>query len=544
MRKSKINSRLITALIFLSLALTFLYLCVRITYFIIADYPWYDKALASLLLVAEIFGFMHTIGYFLTLVATIGRQRENIALQPPPPLTSYPPIAIVLPSYKEPLEVIHDTLICLYNLSYPNKNLYLLDDSPYDKPWMAPEKVKVYRLKIEEMCERFGINLFRRDRRGAKAGIINDFLNFKNGKVPENLDYRPYQSQQDNALEKYLLIFDADMNPLPDFVENLVAYMELFPKVAFIQTPQYYTNFETNRVARASGLQQIIFFEYICEGKGLRDAMFCCGTNVLMRAEALLSVGGFDETSVTEDFATSLKLHMNGWRTLYYNKICAFGMGPEDLGAYFKQQFRWSLGTLSLGFKLPYYFFTKFRKFSLAKWWEYFLSGSHYLVGWFFFIMFIFPIIFIFFNIPSYFLDTKVYILVFLPYIALSLTMALWTLYLRNFTPLHMLNGMLITVISFPILMKATLYALLGIKSSFTVTPKEKINILPLIDIWAQTLIVFACLAAIVWGFERLYYEREPFFGLLVNILWCFYNLFMVSSVYYFNNPDEEPCFG
>ncbi len=186
------------------------------------------------------------------------------------------------------------------------------------------------------------------------------------------------------------------MNPFPEFVEPLAARMEANPKLAFIQTPQYYTNFDSNRIAHASGLQQAVFYEYICEGKSLTDAMFCCGTNVIFRREALMDVGGFDETSVTEDFATSLKFHLKGWRSAYIGKVMAFGMGPEDLGGFFKQQFRWALGTVGLFRTVLGFFLRHPKQLVFVKWWEYFLSSTHYFIGLVFLILVLCPLLYMF----------------------------------------------------------------------------------------------------------------------------------------------------
>lgn len=530
------GSKLVSAAILLTLMLTFTYLSVRLFYFIFIPFVWYERLLSLLLLSAEMFGWMHSFGYFMSILTVIQRKGELLANKAPPVLKSYPLVAIVVPSYKEPLHVLHDTLICFYNLSYPNKQIYFLDDTRYDRPWDTPEKVAAYRQGVEELSAWIGVNLFRRKWRGAKAGIINDFLKFLEGEPLENLQYYPYQNENQIEKPKYLIVFDADMNPLPDFVETLVAYMEDNPKAAFIQTPQYYTNFENNRVARAAGLQQVIFFEYICEAKGMRNSMFCCGSNVLLRREALLAVGGFDDSSVTEDFATSLKMHLSGWQTLYYNKVCAFGMGPEDLGAYFKQQFRWAIGTLSLGRSLIFRFLANRQYFSWITFWEYWLSSTHYLVGWVFFVLLLFPILFLFFSVPSYFMDPAVYTALFFPYLIISLYTTAWTLYKRNFTPIHLLNSMLINAAGFPVFMKAAFYAAFGIHSGFTVTPKEQGEIMPLRDLWPQVLVLLLCASAITWGCDRIYYEAEPLYALITNIAWCFYNFIMLSSIFYFNS--------
>lgn len=533
---------IIRAFIFLTLILAFAYLSIRLIFFIFADYSWADKLVAFLLLFAEVFGLMHTIGYFLALWSSIVDPKKATSSESDISLEDYPAIAIVVPSYKEPLHILKDTLICFYNLSYPNKHLYLLDDTRYDQAWNTPEKIAEYRKNIEEMCQWLGINLFRRKWRAAKAGIINDFLKFKKGDPLEKLEFHPYQNQS-VADEKYIIIFDADMNPFPNFIEPLIAQMEKNPRAAFIQTPQYYSNFETNRVACAAGLEQVIFYEYICENKGLKNSMFCCGSNVLIRIEALNSVGGFDESSVTEDFVTSIKLHLEGWNSIYYNKISAFGLGPEDLGAFFKQQQRWAVGTLGLAIKFPKLFLAHFRKMSLGRWWEYYLSSTYYFTGVFLLIMFICPILFVFLNIPSYFLNKNLYFSFFFPYLVFSLIMTFWTLNLRKYKLKQLIMSMLMAAVSFPIFIKATFTALFNLKTKFVVTPKGKGSSLPLYALWPQLSIIYLNVIAIIWGLEKLYFIGDPFWALVINLCWCTYNLLMISSITYFNNPEGEPWF-
>ncbi|MEW6261014.1 MAG: glycosyltransferase family 2 protein [Thermodesulfobacteriota bacterium] len=412
----------------------FLYLIGRTILFFTAPYAWYDKIAAAMLLMAEIFILVHGFGYFLNIYHV--ETAKHTTVQPtvfPSEPESYPPVAIIVSSYKEPIDVVRDTLICFYNLTYPNKRLYFLDDTRYDVPWDTPERMQAYRQEIDALCKEIGVYLFRRKWHGAKAGMINDFLDFIEGKQREGFQFFPYGFGRSAESEKYIIVFDADMNPFPDFVEPLVAMMESNPRLAFIQTPQYYSNFEKNRVARAAGLQQAVFYEYICEGKSLQDAMFCCGTNVIFRREALVAVGGFDESSVTEDFATSLKFHQAGWSSRYLNKVCAFGLGPEDLGGYFKQQFRWALGTVGLFRNILQEFIRHPRMLPPMKWWEYFLSGSHYFIGWVFLVMIYCPILYLFGNVPSYFARPDVYLLLFAPYMVLSMTVFIGTLAQRKY---------------------------------------------------------------------------------------------------------------
>lgn len=527
-----------TLLPIVAIVLATLYLMARTVVLILSDYRWYEITLAWLLLFAEAFIFLHGIGYFLE-IYHVTRRGEGGG-EAPEVLSDRddPPVAVIVSSFKEPLEVIEATLISFYNLTYPRKRIYFLDDTRYDLAGDDPQKMASYRLAVEELCRRIGVDLFRRRWRGAKAGMINDFLAFTEGEQREGFEYFPFNPEPRREKEKYMIVFDADQNPFPNFVEPLVAKMEADPRLAFIQTPQYYTNFEQNRVANAASLQQSVFYEYICEGKSVQDAMFCCGTNVIFRREALLDVGGFDETSVTEDFATSLKFHLRGWRSAYHSQVLAFGLGPEDLGAYFKQQFRWALGTVGLLRTIASHFFRQPGRLPLIKWWEYFLSSTHYFIGLVFLILVLCPILYLFFRVPTYFARPEIYALFFLPYLVITMYTFYWTLGERRYRFRDVIKGQLLLAITFPVYIKASLFALLGVKGRFVVTPKGRSAALPLRELWVQLSLAALSFAAVVWGGNRLVYEGGPPAALLVNMAWCLYHFVILSSVLYFNEPQ------
>jgi cellulose synthase (UDP-forming) len=540
-----VSPRGLTASIFFSFLLgitmicIFLYLMVRTSLFFLADYSLLEKWLALALLMAEGFTMLHAFGYFLNLfhVARHPERERRISMDNVPALDGYPPVAIVVSSFHEPLDVIEDTLTCFYNLTYPNKHIYFLDDTRYDVPG---RDLSEYRARVDDLCGRIGVNLFRRPWRGAKAGMINDFLAYLHGNPPEGFVMESFEDVPSALDEKYIIIFDADMNPLPDFVEPLVAFMEDNPRLAFIQTPQYYSNFEHNRVARAAGLQQAVFYEYICEGKSMQDAMFCCGTNVIFNRAALWDVGGFDESSVTEDFATSLRFHERGWSSAYLNKICAFGMGPEDMGGYFKQQFRWALGTVGLFRTILGAFFRNPGRMSAAKWWEYFLSGTHYFVGWVLFVMMACPVLFLLFDIPSYFARPEIYFLFFVPYILLTLSLFLYSMSQRRYSFIELAQGIILQAICFPVYMKASLLGILGVRGTFGITPKAGAVSLPMRGLWVQVGMAALCFGSVWWAGLRLWYEGTTPLAMATNAAWCFYHFMILSMVFWFNFPEER----
>src|SRR4029077_8559729 len=160
------------------------------------------------------------------------------------------------------------------------------------------------------------------------------------------------------------------------------------------------------------------------------NAMYCCGSNVVLRREALLSievaVNGrrhfFDEPSVTEDFATSLRLHASHWRTVFVNRTYVVGMGPETLAAYFTQQMRWAMGTLGVGRRALRLLLRTPRALSLGQWWEYLLSCSYYLIGIVNLDFILSPIAFIGLGVRPLRTISSLYLLVFLPYVATTVS--------------------------------------------------------------------------------------------------------------------------
>jgi cellulose synthase (UDP-forming) len=535
-RKKPLNS-----FIFLVLTLAFItsitYLISRFFFVAGAEYTLLERIISIFLLLAELFIIFHGIGYAFELFRITVRYKQLFgAKEEEHPLKNEQPVAILIPSYDEPLNIIKKTIITCYNLSYKDKQIYLLDDTKYDDT----PKMQEYKKELEDMCKTYSVNIFRHVWRGAKAGITNDFIKFISNSPIEGSVCTYNNANDKDKTPMYIAVFDVDQNPFIDFLEIIIGQLEENEKLAFVQTPQYYSNFRENRVALASGMQQAIFYEYICQGKGATDKMISCGTNVVYRLEALLDIKGFDEKSVTEDFATSLLFHYKGWNSAYNSKVGVFGMGPEDMASYFKQQFRWALGTLGLFRKLLGSIFVNFRKLTISDWWEYFISSSYFFYGWVYVILVICPVLYLLFNVPSYFARASVYGIIFVPYFIVTFFVFTWTIKKRNYFITDLFKGVYLIAITFPVYIKASIYAIFGIRKKFEVTKKGASKILPIYVFWPQLILCLSCLIAVFWGICRLIFERHPFFAIVFNIFWCFYNFLILSLVLYFNNPKGE----
>uniref|UniRef100_Q3ATR2 Glycosyltransferases probably involved in cell wall biogenesis-like protein n=1 Tax=Chlorobium chlorochromatii (strain CaD3) TaxID=340177 RepID=Q3ATR2_CHLCH len=486
----------------LLIVLLFTYLAIRIYYTINAPFSTIEFILGFFFLCSEVFILYHSFFFFIDILREALYDAEPKRKEPGKDAS----VAILVPARHEPREVVENTLLTCINIAYENKTVYLLDDSSIEK----------FKQEAREVSKKLGAKIFTRvGNRGAKAGIVNDILK--------------------TLKEKYVVIFDADQNPMPNFLRTLVPLMEGDDKLAFIQTPQFYSNGDASPVAMTSHNQQAIFYEYICLGKSLNHAMFCCGTNVIFRREALQDVGYFDEDTVTEDIATSLRLHAKGWKSMFLYKAYTFGMAPEDLASYFKQQNRWALGTSQLLRKFIHLFFTNIKALKPVQWIEYSISTTYYFIGWAYFFLMAGPVMYIFFNIKSYNIDPLSYVFTFIPFLVLSNIVFFQGMARKSYTRLNMLKVQMLTALSMPVYLSATVIGVLNLdKKGFQVTPKGGATNVPLKALWPQLLLFSIVIVTLLWGTIRIVFFEFDYM-LVINVIWTTLQAFMLSGLFYFN---------
>lgn len=481
------------------------FLCVyyfaRIFLFFRAEYTAWDFLFALLLLAGETYMITHAFGFVINIIR-LNNKKELYHFKQIKD-GEWPSVAVAVAVRNEPGPIVEQTVITLKSLDYPNFQGYLLDGST------EAENIEQNRAA----CVKYGLKYFSLAHSESKAQTVNSFLK--------------------TVKEKYLAIFDADQNPLPSFLKETVAIVENNDRIAFVQTPQLYSNLSASHIAKGAAMQQSVFYESICEAKGGTNSMFCCGTNVIIRAQALIQVGGFDERSVTEDFSTSLKLHLSGYTSVYYNHVRVFGQAPQNLPAYFKQQARWSAGTAGVLRELIKQFFKNPRRLTLSQWWEYALSSSYYFIGWAFFLLMICPVAFLIFNVPSYFVRPEVYLATFAPYFVATFAVFYATMKRRNYKLKDVYFGIILGSLSFPILMFATLRGLLGWRGKFIVTPKGRGQKMSGVSLWPWTAMILLNVAAIGFGVGKFY--ANPY-AVGVNIFWCAYHIVILSQIYYLND--------
>jgi cellulose synthase (UDP-forming) len=482
--------------------------------FLMGEYSLIDWLPAFLLLFGEMFLLFHSFGFALSMIKSLRYplSSETSALK------SEPFVAVLVPTYSEPLELVERTLRAALEMDYGNKKIFWLDDTE------DPGQVQ----RSRKLAEELGVNYIRRpDNRFQKAGALNYAL-----------------THTEAGLSKYFAVFDADMAPEKNYLKVTVPYLEGNYKLALVQTPQSYGNLE-NVVTRAAYTQQTIFFGPICEGKNVSNAIFCCGTGFTARTGAFKSVGFFVTDSVTEDFATSKHIHSLGWKTKYHNEVLVRGVGPSSLLQYFKQQGRWSFGTIGMIKLLFKSFLRKPACLTVSQWWEYFVSSTWYLCGLAWFCLMIPPIAFLLFGARPIIVSLVEYFYVFVPYITFTMIHFFGNMWRRGQSIKNLFLAQSLSFLTFPIYISSLIALIRGKKRKFVKTPKEGAASLPLRSMLPQVFMI--CLSAVAVGrgiglayLAFLMQWTERFAEVVINILWASLHLVLLCQIIKFNKTLSE----
>jgi cellulose synthase (UDP-forming) len=225
-----------------------------------------------------------------------------------------PSVDVYVPTYNEQEFIVRRTVLGCQALDYPNKKVYILDDSG--------------RPHILALAEELGCGYITQPpgfiNKHAKAGNLNNAYGQTDGEL--------------------IAIFDADFVPFRNFLMRTVGFFQ-DSKVAVVQTPQDFYN--PDHQARNLGLGHALpgdvqyFFQHYLSMADSVNAVICCGTSFLMRRSALEAVGGFYTRTIGEDSATSMRMLCKGYTVLCLNEKLSMGEAPRNYKDFINQRMRW-----------------------------------------------------------------------------------------------------------------------------------------------------------------------------------------------------------
>lgn len=259
----------------------------------------------------------------------------------------------------EPLSMFEKTLEACSLIGYPHIT-YLLDDTRDARFKEVAKKHGAVWLELVGLP-------------GAKAGKINAALK--------------------QTTEDFILVLDPDHIPFPNFFDEVLGFFN-DEKIGFVQVSQAYYNQYKSFTAKGAAEQTYGFYGPTQMALHGHNCAVAIGANCTFRRGALESINGHG-IGLAEDLITAIRIHAEGWNSIYTPVIVSRGLVPEDLGSFCKQQLKWARGVHEVLFaEIP-------RLWSKLSFWQkisYLSIGTYYFSGFTMFLFLIIPYLYFLFG--------------------------------------------------------------------------------------------------------------------------------------------------
>lgn len=228
-----------------------------------------------------------------------------------------PHITLLLPTYNEH-KIVDRMLSTASSLDYPSYDIIVADDST--------DGITMDRLRKWEARGKVSI-VHRSQRSGFKPGALNNALKFVSPK------------------SKYLLILDADCVPpsdllwrmLQSFSQENADVVQGYSELSLNASHNIFT--KSMRVSASS-----YCLVDVASRKRLNGFVPIFGTAFMIKKSLLDKVGGFDESSITEDWALASRLAEEGYKVFFNEGIVVPGECPTSFRSLLRQQMRYAEG--------------------------------------------------------------------------------------------------------------------------------------------------------------------------------------------------------
>ena len=259
-----------------------------------------------------IYTFRH---YWFTLNRLFGFQRHPyIDID----TADWPPVTILVAAHNEE-KVISNALDALMAVNYPHEKMLVIPVNDRSK-----DRTKEI---IDDFVEKFPgrIRPFHRvSGKAGKAAALKDAMQLVETEV--------------------ILIFDADYIPGAGLVKQLVAPF-FDPEVGGVLGRVVPMNVGANLLTRLLDLERSGGYQVDQQARmNLRLVPQHGGTVAGVRMSALHEIGGWNDTSLTEDTDLTYRLLLHGWKTAYQNRSECYEEVPETWPVRIKQIMRWAKG--------------------------------------------------------------------------------------------------------------------------------------------------------------------------------------------------------
>lgn len=258
--------------------------------------------------------------YIIATLYVMFRKKEPY-LEKPLSGSELPLVTVQIPTRNE-LAALRCAEHCLA-FDYPKDKYEILIGDDSDNPVFSG-RIAAFAAENSAMVK----VLKRQSNSGYKAGNLNNMLPHSKG--------------------EFLVLFDSDFIPKPDFLRRIIAPMVHDQNIAGVQARWKFFNAEQNMVSvLGAAIVASVHHVALPFFNKRRRLSILCGSAEAVRKSVLEGMGGWQHGSLTEDIEYTLRLLKNGHRIQYLSELeCASEVPfrPRDL---YRQQMRWAYGVIS-----------------------------------------------------------------------------------------------------------------------------------------------------------------------------------------------------
>lgn len=233
-----------------------------------------------------------------------------------------PSVSILIPAHNEDV-VIEQTIQSMIGLNYSKDKLevIIINDNSSDSTGAIADTyaAKHSFLKVIHTKPPLGGK--------GKSGALNTGLKHSSGEV--------------------IVVYDADNNPEPDAVQNLVLTLQKSKKVGAVVGKFRVVNANKNLLTRFINIETITFQWLAQAGRWFWFRMTTIpGTNFAIKRSILEQLGGSDERALSEDTELSIRVYNLGYNIRFSPTAVTWEQEPETWRVWWKQRTRWACGNM------------------------------------------------------------------------------------------------------------------------------------------------------------------------------------------------------
>lgn len=267
---------------------------------------------------AIIFLVMFMALYMIYMYIAVKHQRRKLRKNPVVYNENLAPfISILIPCHNEAV-VIKETVENILNVDYENYEIIVIDDRSTDD-------TKDAVLELEKKYDKVKALIRDKSAYPGKSAVLNDAIKLAKG-------------------EAYL-VFDADAKIKPNFIKTLLTKYE-GDDVGAIQARKVIINANQNFLT-ACQYNEYVMDTHLQVGRdAVKGAVELRGNGELIKKNALVDIGGWNNETITDDLDMSTRLHIKGWDIRFVQDAIVYEEGVVTFSALVRQRRRWVEGSI------------------------------------------------------------------------------------------------------------------------------------------------------------------------------------------------------